>query len=72
MIPFIIYSSFLIGQQFIDGQINSTKIFSFTTESIYDNLFQYLIGAILLAIFAFIAVFIVSFSLLKLFRKEPK
>jgi glycosyltransferase involved in cell wall biosynthesis len=72
MIPVIIYSSFLIGQQFIDGTINSTKIFSFTTESIYDNLYQYLIGAILLAIFAFIAVFAVSFSLLKLFRKEPK
>jgi uncharacterized protein (DUF2062 family) len=72
MIPFIIYSSFLIGQQFIDGTINSTKIFSFTTDAIYDNLYQYLIGAFLLAIFAFIAVFTVSFSLLKLFRKEPK
>jgi glycosyltransferase involved in cell wall biosynthesis len=72
MIPFIIYSSFLLGKQFVDGTINSGKIFEFTTDSISDNIQQYLIGAVLLALIASLVVFTVSFALLKLLRKEPK
>lgn len=72
MIPFIIYFSFLLGQQFIDGAINSEKILEFTTDSISQNIQQYLIGAVLLALIAFFSVFSVSFLLLKILRKEPR
>ncbi len=72
MIPIIIYASLLLGQQFVDGEIDHSAIFSFTLEDIGNNLYQYMIGAILLAISAFIAVFSLSFILLKLFRKEPE
>lgn len=72
MIPLVIYASFLVGQQFIDGAINSTKIFEFSTASIGENLQQYIIGAILLAIMAFFTVFTISWALLKLLRKDPK
>ncbi len=72
MIPLIIYASLLVGQLFIDGAVNSEKILEFTTDSISENLQQYLIGAVLLALIAFFSVFSVSFILLKLFRKEPK
>jgi glycosyltransferase involved in cell wall biosynthesis len=72
MIPFIIYSSFLLGQQFVDGAIKPEKILELTTSSISDNLQQYLIGAIFLALVAFFVVFAFSFVLLKLLRKEPK
>lgn len=71
MIPFIVYASLLIGQQFTDGQINQEQIFTFTSEAISQNLYQYIVGACLLAAMAFLVVFVVSFTLLKCFRKEP-
>jgi glycosyltransferase involved in cell wall biosynthesis len=71
MIPFIIYGSFLMGQQFIDGATNTDKIFAYTTSAISENLQQYMIGAVLLAIVAFLSAFVISYVLLKMFRKEP-
>lgn len=72
MIPFIVYASLLVGQQFTDGQINQEQIFTFTSEAISQNLYQYIVGACLLAAMAFLVVFVVSFTLLKCFRKEPE
>jgi glycosyltransferase involved in cell wall biosynthesis len=71
MIPFIIYGSLLMGQQFLDGEIDHSAILSFTLNDIENNVKQYFIGAVILAVLAFIVVFIVSFTLFKLFRKEP-
>ena len=71
MIPLVIYASFLMGQQFVGGEIDHSAIFSFSLDDIGNNLYQYMVGAILLAISAFIVVFSLSFVLLKLFRKEP-
>lgn len=71
MIPFIVYGSLLVGQQFTDGYVNADQIFTFTSDAITENLRQYLIGACILAAMAFVVVFLLSFTLLKLFRKEP-
>tara|TARA_B110000285_G_C15138291_1_gene628773 strand:- start:3845 stop:5026 length:1182 start_codon:yes stop_codon:yes gene_type:complete len=72
MIPLIIYASFLIGQLVIEGTINHTQMWSMSLDNIQDNVIQYLIGAIILALMMFAAVFTTSFILLKLFRKEKK
>lgn len=71
MIPLIIYASLLMGQQFVDGAIDHSAIFSFTLDDIGHNLYQYAVGAVLLAISAFVGMFTLSFILLKIFRKEP-
>jgi len=72
MIPLIIYGSFLMGQQVIAGEIDHNAIFSFTMEDIQKNVVQYAVGAVILSTIGFVVTFLVSFVLLKLFRKEPK
>lgn len=72
MIPFIIYGSFLCGQLFLTGETNSAQLADLSLESIQNNVYQYAIGAFIFATIAFIASFLVSFTLLKIFRKEPK
>lgn len=71
MIPFILYVSMIVGQFIVGGEINNETIFSLKSEDIQTNAFQYLIGAIVFSFLAFFAVFISSFILLKIFRKEP-
>lgn len=71
MIPFVIYASLMMGQLVMLGEVDHSAIFSLTLDSVQDNLTQYLVGASLLAVAAFVVVFLVSFVLLKLFRKEP-
>jgi len=71
MIPFIIYGSVLVGQQVIPGKITSKSADLFSLENIHDNLFQYLVGAVILSVIGFVVFFVTSFILLKLFRKEP-
>ena len=70
MIPLIIYGSLIMGQQVVDGTIDHSSIFSL--DDISHNMFQYVVGAILLAIAGFIGTFTVSFVLLKILRKEPE
>jgi len=72
MIPFIIYGSLLVGQKVLDGEVNHSKILSYSLDDVMENVPHYFLGATLLAIIAFVSVFIVSFILLKIFRKEPK
>jgi len=71
MIPFIVYASLLMGQQFIDGEIDHSAILSFSLADIENNVKQYFVGACILAMAAFIVVFLTSYVLLTLFRKEP-
>ena len=72
MIPFIIYVSLLLGQQVVDGAVDNSAIFSFTLEDVQNNFYQYVIGAVILAVSAFVGMFLLSFTLLKIFRKEPR
>lgn len=70
MIPLIVYTSFVIGQLVIGGEIQSENLFNFNLDMIEQNVYQYAIGAILLAIIAFFIVFGMVFLMLKLFRKN--
>lgn len=72
MIPLIVYGSLLVGQQIVNGEIDHSAMFSYSLEDIKSNVMQYFVGAIILAILAFAASFVVSFILFKIFRKEPK
>jgi len=72
MIPLIIYSSLVIGQFAVQGHVDHSKMWSMSLDSIQDNLVQYAIGAVLLASMLFVAVFSISYVLLKIFRKEKK
>lgn len=71
MIPFIIYGSFLSGQLFLTGETNALQLTDLSLEAIQSNAYQYVVGACVFATVAFVAVFLLSFGLLKLFRKEP-
>lgn len=72
MIPLILYASTIVGQFVVGGEIDHEIIFSLKLEDVETNAFRYLIGAVVLSVIAFIIVFLLSFSLLKIFRKEPK
>jgi glycosyltransferase involved in cell wall biosynthesis len=72
MIPFIIYGSFICGQLVLTGETDSSQLVNMSLESIKTNAVQYIVGACVFAVLAFIASFLVSFALLKIFRKEPK
>lgn len=72
MIPFIIYGSFICGQLFLTGKTNTAQLTDLSLEAIRKNVYQYAIGACIFAVIAFIASFLVSFTLLKIFRKEPR
>ena len=71
MIPLIVYASFLLGQEVVNGEIDHSAMFSYSLDDIQTNVMQYLIGAVLLSVIVFIASFIMSFILLKILRKEP-
>ena len=72
MIPFILYGSFLCGQLFLTGETNPAQLGDLSLEAIQNNAYQYIIGACVFATLAFAASFLMSFALLKAFRKEPK
>lgn len=71
MIPLILYASVITGQFVVGGEINHDAIFSLKLEDVQNNAYQYFIGATLLSFIAFLVIFIFSYSLLKIFRKEP-
>ena len=71
MIPLIIYGSLLTGQVVINDEIDNAAIWSFTMESIENNVLQYFIGAIILSAICFAITFMLSYILLKFFRNEP-
>lgn len=71
MIPFILYASMITGQFFVGGEIDHDAIFSLELKDVKSNAYQYFIGATILSCMAFLLIFILSFTLLKIFRKEP-
>ncbi|MFR9572328.1 MAG: DUF2062 domain-containing protein [Rikenellaceae bacterium] len=69
MIPFILYGSYLVG----GVGLGSSRVIDFqniTLEAVYQDIWQYLIGAAVLAVVAGAATYVVSLLTLKLFRKR--
>lgn len=71
MIPLILLGSLATGQFFLGGEIELNSMLNFSSEAILKNAYQYVFGAIILAVLSFVAVFLISFILFKIFRKEP-
>lgn len=71
MIPLIIYASMVMGQLVTIGYVDHSALFNLSLDQLGDNLYQYVIGACLLAVTGFVIVFLLSFGLLKLVRKDP-
>ncbi|MGB0886656.1 MAG: DUF2062 domain-containing protein [Vicingaceae bacterium] len=71
-IPFIIFSSYLIGAPFVENNAEITSLKSLTLESIHLNFIQYAVGAVILAVAAGIVSTLASLLLLNLFRKGNK
>ena len=71
--PFILFASFLTGRIWM-GQTSRDLIFSngITFETVKDNMLQYVYGSITLAILGGLLVWMVSWAMLALFRKEKK
>ncbi len=66
MIPIILYLSYLTGRLVTGGEeMISIPVGSMTLESVANNLFQYLVGAVLLSIFAGILAFYTSLLMYK-------
>lgn len=71
MIPIILYASMMMGQLVTIGHIDHSALFDLSLNQLGDNLYQYIIGACLLAVTGFVVVFLLSLGLLKLVRKDP-
>ncbi|MBO9727685.1 MAG: DUF2062 domain-containing protein [Chitinophaga sp.] len=71
--PFVLFASFLAGKVWI-GQTAGDLIFKdgFNFDTIKENMLQYVLGAVTLAIVAGIVVWGVSWGMLTIFRKEKK
>ena len=70
MIPFILYASLIMGQFIVGGEIDHAALVSTEIEDMKANAYQYVVGALLLAVLSFFTVFLLSFTLLSLFRKK--
>lgn len=70
MIPVIVYASYKMGEPFFAGKkVRIEHWRDVTLESIHLNFVQYATGAVLLAILAGLAGFLISYILLKITRK---
>lgn len=72
MIPIIVYVSLLFGQLFIPEKITYSSSLSFNSVEIKNNLMQYLLGACLFSIIAFIFGTILIYAILSIFRRKSK
>ena len=72
MIPLILYGSYSLGQFLITGEIDTSRLHHVSIDTLGNELYHYVIGAVILAISAALLVFGLSFTVLKLFRKDPK
>ncbi|HLU86905.1 MAG TPA: DUF2062 domain-containing protein [Taishania sp.] len=70
MIPFIVYTSFLVGKYVVADPVNPSELLNLSLESIKANSFQYFVGATVLATIGFICVTFVSYLMFSLFRKQ--
>ncbi len=71
MIPFLLYGSFWTGGLILGSQ-KKISLESITIENVYSDLFQYLCGAVVFALACGIAIFLISFILLTIFRGRVK
>jgi glycosyltransferase involved in cell wall biosynthesis len=71
MIPVIVFGSFMMGRIWI-GSDATFMLFSrnLTTETMRQNMLQYLYGSVTLAVVAGLTAMLVSYVLLMIFRKE--
>ena len=72
MIPFIIFFSYLMGQQFVNAEpLQFDQLSELSLENIHDNFVQYVIGAILLSVVSGLIGFIMSWTAFSILRKKP-
>ena len=71
MIPVILYASYRLGEYLTNGSVNSTPLNNLSIDTLGDQLYIYVFRAIILAASASLVIFGISFTLLKVFRKEP-
>jgi glycosyltransferase involved in cell wall biosynthesis len=68
-IPFILFASYALGCNILGNPI--TLLFEeVNMESVMVNLWQYIIGACVLSVLVFVAILIISYSILSIFRKN--
>lgn len=68
-IPFILFASYALGCKILGNPI--TLLFEeVNMESVMVNLWQYIIGACVLSVLVFVAILIISYSILSIFRKN--
>ncbi len=72
LIPLVLYISFLTGGFIFNQSINIDFDKKFDFENIQNDLFQYYLGAIVLATLSGIFVGVMSYLLLLIFRQEVK
>ena len=74
MIPLILYFSYMIGGKIVsDPRKLNFSNFDYSINSLANNFEQYLVGAVILSIFAAVLAFYISFFIYKLFaRTVPK
>ena len=68
MIPFILFGSYVLGCQLLGNPV-SLLFSEVTFEAVMVNLWQYVLGACVLAVLAGVCVWLVSWAVLSLFRK---
>ncbi len=69
MIPFILYGSFYAGALVLGRSIN-IHLSQISMESVYADLVQYLLGSVVLAVVGAVAMFVLSFIILSIFRRN--
>ncbi len=72
MMPFIIFGSFYTGSLVMNSPLLLSFNQNISLESIGNNLLQYIIGSMVLAVVAGLVVFLLSRLILQIFRKEKK
>lgn len=68
MIPFILFGSYVVGCQLLGNPV-SLLFSEVTFDSVMVNLWQYVLGACVLAVVAGVCVWLISWAVLSLFRK---
>jgi glycosyltransferase involved in cell wall biosynthesis len=70
MIPFILYFSYAMGGLIINAPTELQDGVKYTLEFVKQNLFQYLVGAVVLAIIMGFATGLLALAILSLFRRK--
>lgn len=68
MIPFILFGSYVVGCQLLGNPV-SLLFSEVTFDSVMVNLWQYVLGACVLAVVAGVCVWLITWAVLSLFRK---